>query len=183
MATKRKPGAPLPPDQAHRKAAREATAKAIEGRPPKYKTAADFLAKAAEYFRFADARMKCVSVDEVTGEAKMANVPAPYTIESLLDFCDLHLDTINGYEHGERGREFAEAVKDCKRKIRANWSERCNESRNPAGTIFYGKAALGYRDVQVVETSGPDGKPIEQRHTVIVVEDSPATGGHDPTGE
>ena len=149
-----------------------------EGRPPKYVTAKDFIKRAAEYFHYCDTRIKTFIDSE--GEATTQVCPAPYTIEGLVDYCDIYRDTMHGWEKGERGQEFSDAVKDCKRKIHSNWAERVQENRNPAGVIFYGKAALGYRDVQTMEHSGPNGTPIQSR-TVIEFEDSPATGGPDPT--
>lgn len=137
-----------------------------EGRPPKFVTVDQLVKRAAEYFHTQDNRIKTVSVDE-NGHPVTARVPAPYTIEGLVDFLGIYRDTLHGWERGERGPEFSDAVKGCKRKIRADWAVRVQESKNPAGIIFYGKAALGYRDIQTIEQAGLDGGPIQSQNKII----------------
>ena len=156
------------------KAARKAKPKRGPGRPPLL-TAKQFKAGAKEYFHYCDNRLKTFVDDE--GDAKTQVCQEPYSIAGL---CDYFTNTLGirvyvqrisewakGGKNGECDPELSEAIKDVLLKIHADWSRRLQESKNPAGVIFYGKAALGYRDVQVVEQSGPNGQPERRIYEVI----------------
>lgn len=158
MTTKRKSKPAAPPRISKR-------GRINEGRPPRFATVEELKREIEIYFRTQDNRIKTVDIDE-NGNAKQAIVPAPYTIEGLVYSLDVEPETLWAWEHdaehGGRGPQFSNAVKGAKKRIRAQWAERVQESKNPAGTIFYGKAALGYRDVQQVELSGKDGGAIQE---------------------
>lgn len=160
------------------------------GRPP-ILTAQQFRTGYQAYFAYCDTRIKEIQVEE-GAPPKPIPWPEAYTKEGLSVFLTKLLGKfvsrheIADWRRGEgqaiNEPDLSTAVKEAYEIIDSDCMRRINETKTPAGSIFYAKAALGYRDVQTVETSGPNGAPIKtENRTVLSFEDSPATGGIDPT--
>ena len=138
-------------------------------------TARQFRAGATAYFAFCEARMKNIEDDD----GKLKSIPWPEipTKEGLSDYISTvsgcHVDRheigrwLKGEGQGKDDPELCEAVKRAYGRIDAAVMRHVLDSKTPAGGIFYAKAALGYRDIQSVETSGPDGGPIQSQGSVI----------------
>lgn len=138
------------------------------GRPP-ILTAKQFRTGYQAYFAYCDTRIKEIQVEEGAAP-KPIPWPEAYTKEGLSVFLTKLLgkfvsrheiaDWRRGEGQAKNEPDLSTAVKEAYEIIDADCMRRINESKTPTGSIFYAKAALGYRDVQAIETSGPDGSPI-----------------------
>ena len=119
------------------------------GRPPKFKSANDFTAKANQYFVDATANSE------------------PVTITGLCLALDTTRDLLADYANGTQGQEFSDAVKRAKMRVE-NFYEQRLSGNNPTGAIFALKN-FGWSDKVQNEVSGPDGGPIQAAITVEFV--------------
>jgi len=122
------------------------------GRPPKFKSAADFTALADAYFE------------------KQKQSDLSLTITGLCLALGTTRDVLVDYANGSqdsRDPEFSNAIKRAKMIVENSYEQRL-ASNNPTGAIFALKN-FGWTDRVQNELSGPGGKPIEAAITVNFV--------------
>lgn len=116
------------------------------GRPRLYSDPESFASMAEDYFRLSEERGKMPTLAGIS----------------------LHLgfDDKESFSHyATYGEEFSRTVKRARMIIEDDRNQRL---ANPSctGVIFDLKNNHGWKDVQAVETSGPNGGPIQQAHSI-----------------
>ena len=111
------------------------------GRPPKFKSAKEFTAKADEYFTQS-------ALDE-----------KPITITGLCLHLGTTRDLLADYANGTQGDEFSDAVKRAKMVVENTYELRL-AGNNPTGAIFALKN-FGWSDKIQNELTGANGGPIQ----------------------
>lgn len=120
------------------------------GRPPKYSTPEQVLAKADEYFTWIKGEQETVAADGGELTVKWKRPPEPPTITGLCLF--LGFDSRQSFhDYVEKG-EFSYALKRLRTMIECKYEQNLH-GNNPTGSIFALKN-MGWKDKQETELTG-----------------------------
>lgn len=131
------------------------------GKPKTFKTVKELQAAIDKYFDLCDSR-----VVKYFDKAKQTVIeipkPIPYTTEGLCEVLGCSRQTLLNYEKHPGYEEFFDTVMRARLKIQKNKVERALDGdSNPNFSMFDLKNNHGYKDKRELETSGPDGGPIQ----------------------
>lgn len=140
----------------------EVMEKNVGGRPLKY-APDDFSKRINRYFNsisyyeevLNDAGEPAIDID---GEKIIKVVYA--TPPSILGMClsiGINRETLLEYSNRE---QFADTIKQAKAKVEQYLADQLNRTTQVAGIIFNLKNNFGWKDVQTVENTGPNGGPL-----------------------
>jgi len=136
--------------------------KNVGGRPLKY-TPDDFSKRINRYFNsisyyedvLNDAGEPAIDID---GEKIIKVVyAAPPSILGMCLFIGISRETLLEYSNRE---QFADTIKEAKAKVEQYLADQLNRTTQVAGIIFNLKNNFGWKDVQTVENTGPNGGPL-----------------------
>lgn len=90
-----------------------------------------------------------------------------FTLDAFAGRIRVHRDTL--HEWSKVHPEFSDAIKIGKHASQYKWEQKLQEcvydkGMNVAPVLFSLKTQHGFREVQAIEHSGPDGKPIEHKN-------------------
>jgi len=134
------------------------------GRPPKYETVESMAVRIDRYFN-------SISYDEDVvndggdpaldrdGEqiVKIVYVSPPSILGMCL-FLEIDRDTLNEVYY--KKEQFVGTIKRAKSKVEQYLADSLNRTTQVAGIIFNLKNNFGWKDVQIVEQTGPNGGPL-----------------------
>ena len=137
--------------------------KDVGGRPPKYATVEELAPRINRYFN-------SISYDEVVSNEE--GVPAldrdgeqitkvvyvsPPSILGMCLFIGLSRETLLEYTNRAG---FSDTIKEAKAKVEQYLGDQLSRTTQVAGIIFNLKNNFGWKDVQIVEQTGPNGGPL-----------------------
>jgi len=135
----------------------------VAGRPPKYKTSKELQTAITDYF--ANGVAKKLYIVGKGDNAKEMEIEVP-TITGLA--WHLGFESRQSFYDYEKQRKFTYTIKRARLFIEKHYEELL-QTGNIAGAIFALKN-FGWKDTQLLESSGPDGGPIENKWTVEIVD-------------
>jgi len=134
------------------------------GRPPKYKTVEEMSDKIDDYFNSITTTKDKLDeagnpeYDNAGNEIRIVEYFIPPSILGMCLYLGIDRDTLNEVYY--KKEEFVGTIKRAKAKVEQYLADQLNRTTQVAGIIFNLKNNFGWKDIQTVENTGPNGGPL-----------------------